>query len=124
MHHTFTHAHIPNSKLMVMAEMSTFGIFRGRNVRAKHPWLKCAWPKCPSTRTNTGRNLPLGKCYPLACADPDSFVRGGSIFLFVFFFYLDQNSSISGPSFAFRRRTDRDDGPIALCFLGNPDQYC
>ena len=40
------------------------------------------------------------------------------------FFYLDQNSSISGPSFAFRRRTDRDDGPIALCFLGNPDQYC
>ena len=32
MHHTFTHAHTPNSKLMVMAEMSTFGIFRGRNV--------------------------------------------------------------------------------------------
>ena len=36
MHHTFTHAHIPNSKLMVMPEMSTFGIFRGRNVRGQN----------------------------------------------------------------------------------------
>ena len=36
MHHTFTHAHIPNSKRMVMAEMSTFGIFRGRNVRGQN----------------------------------------------------------------------------------------
>ena len=36
MHHTFTHAHIPNSKLMVMAEMSTFGIFLGRNVRGQN----------------------------------------------------------------------------------------
>ena len=36
MHHTFTHAHIPNSKLMVMAEMSTFGIFRGLNVRGQN----------------------------------------------------------------------------------------
>ena len=36
MHHTFTHAHIPNSKLMVMAEMSTFGISLGRNVRGQN----------------------------------------------------------------------------------------
>ena len=35
MHHTFMHAQIPNPKFMGMAEMSTFGIFRGRNVRAE-----------------------------------------------------------------------------------------
>ena len=35
MHHTFMHAHIPNSRFMVMAEMSTFGIFCGRNVQAE-----------------------------------------------------------------------------------------
>ena len=36
MHHTFTHAHIPNSKLKVLAKMSTFGIFRGQNVRGQN----------------------------------------------------------------------------------------
>ena len=36
MHHTFMHAHIPNPKLMVLAEMSTFGIFSGRNVRGRN----------------------------------------------------------------------------------------
>ena len=35
MHHTFMHANIPNPKFKVMAETSTFGIFRGRNVQAK-----------------------------------------------------------------------------------------
>ena len=35
MHHTFMHAHIPNPKFMVLAETSTFGIFRGRNVQAE-----------------------------------------------------------------------------------------
>ena len=29
------HADIPNPKFMVMAETSTFGIFRGRNVQAE-----------------------------------------------------------------------------------------
>ena len=32
MHNTFMHAHIPNPKFMVMAETSTFSIFRDRNV--------------------------------------------------------------------------------------------
>ena len=32
MHYTFMHEHIPNTKFMVLAETSTFGIFRGRNV--------------------------------------------------------------------------------------------
>ena len=36
MHHTFMHAHIPNQKFMVMAETSTFCIFRGRNVRGRN----------------------------------------------------------------------------------------
>ena len=35
MHHTLMHAHIPNPRFMVMAEMSTFGIFCGRNVQAE-----------------------------------------------------------------------------------------
>ena len=30
------HAHIQNPKLMVMAEMSTFGFFRGRNVHGRN----------------------------------------------------------------------------------------
>ena len=30
------HAHIPNTKFMVLAETSTFGIFRGRNVRGQN----------------------------------------------------------------------------------------
>ena len=30
------HALIPNPKFMVMAETSTFGIFRGRNVRGRN----------------------------------------------------------------------------------------
>ena len=34
MHHTFMHAHIPNPKLM--AETSTFGIFRGGNVHGQN----------------------------------------------------------------------------------------
>ena len=40
MHHTFSHAHIPNSKLMIMTEMSPFGIFRGRNVRGQNVQAK------------------------------------------------------------------------------------
>ena len=35
MHHTFMHTHIPNPKFMFLAETSTFGIFRGRNVQAE-----------------------------------------------------------------------------------------
>ena len=34
MHHTF--AQIPNPKFMVMTETSTFGIFRGRNIRGRN----------------------------------------------------------------------------------------
>ena len=52
-----------NPQFMVLAETSTFGIFRGRNARGrnvraetsvaemsgpKRPWPKCPWPKCPS----------------------------------------------------------------------------
>ena len=36
MHHTFMHANIPNPKFTVLAETSTFGIFRGRNVLGRN----------------------------------------------------------------------------------------
>ena len=42
MHHTFMHAHTPNPQFMIVAETSTFGIFRGRNV--------------------SGRNVPADTC--------------------------------------------------------------
>ena len=66
MHHTFTHAHIPYPKLMVMAEMSTFGIFggqngRGQNVQAETSIAKCPRLKCPSTLIFTKHKKPIRK---------------------------------------------------------------
>ena len=36
MHHQFMHVHITNPKFMVMAETSTFDIFRGQNVGGRN----------------------------------------------------------------------------------------
>ena len=58
-----------------------------------------------------------GEMLASSMGGPRKFCQRGST---LFVFYLDQNSSTSRPSFAFRMRTDLDDGPIALCFLGNP----
>ena len=77
-----------------------------------------------------------------ACADPESFVRGVQLQLFIYFFFFDErggedsNTSISGPSTACQRnaiqmafRWRADAGPTLnacqackLCgFTGDPD---
>ena len=75
------------------------------------------------------------------CADPENFVRGGPIPTFFCFYFVGMKRgskchlkwAIIGPpakchKMALRWRADK--GPplnavlVALCFLGDPDQYC
>ena len=51
--HTFMHAHIPNPKFMVMAEMSTFGFFQGRNVRGRNVQAEMSVAEMSEHRQNT-----------------------------------------------------------------------
>ena len=48
------YAHIPNSKFMVMAETSTFGIFRGRNVQAETSWAEMSVAEMSEHRFDLG----------------------------------------------------------------------
>ena len=66
--------------------------------------------------------------YVMPCVDPESFVRGGSNFDNVFFLLVDegikdQNSTINGPSSAFRWRVvdspTLNGGLVALGFRGS-----